>query len=385
MAMKVILHSYSLFLVFISSLLCFKASATKNGALFIFGDSTVDAGNNNYIQTSPNNRADLNPYGQNGFFPGPTGRFSDGRLLIDYIAEYAKLPLIPPFLQPSADYSHGANFASGGGGVLPETNQGLVIDLPTQLKNFKEVKKSLKEKLGEEEAEEIIEEAVYFISIGSNDYLRGYLGNPEMQQKYLPEVYIGMVIGNLTNSIQELYQMGARKFAFLSLCPLGCLPVMRALNPKAEEGACFEAASSLALAHNNALKAILTSLEYLLKGFKYCNSNFYIWLHDRITNPSKYGFKDGVNACCGSGAYRGTYSCGGKHELEFELCEKADEHVWWDSYHPSERIHEHFAKTLWNSGLEIVGPYNLEHLFFNKEKLTIADIVDVPQDTIGYI
>lgn len=47
-------------------------------------------------------------------------------LLIDDAAEYAKLPLLPPFLQPSTDYSNGVNFASGGAGVLSETNQGLV-------------------------------------------------------------------------------------------------------------------------------------------------------------------------------------------------------------------------------------------------------------------
>lgn len=41
-------------------------------------------------------------------------------------ADYAKLPLIPPFLQPSADYTNGVNFASAGAGVLSETNQGLV-------------------------------------------------------------------------------------------------------------------------------------------------------------------------------------------------------------------------------------------------------------------
>lgn len=44
----------------------------------------------------------------------------------DNAAEYAKLPLIPPFLQPSVDYTNGVNFASGGGGVLSTTNQGLV-------------------------------------------------------------------------------------------------------------------------------------------------------------------------------------------------------------------------------------------------------------------
>ncbi|KAJ9168100.1 hypothetical protein P3X46_019667 [Hevea brasiliensis] len=363
----------------------FRASAsssarkTASGALFIFGDSSVDVGNNNYITTIPENQADVKPYGQNGFFEGPTGRFSDGRVIVDYIADYANLPLIPPFLQPSADHTHGANFASAGGGVLPETNQGLVIDLPTQLKNFEEVQKSLTEKLGEAQATELISEAVYFISIGSNDYLGGYLGNPKMQETYIPEVYVGMVIGNLTNAIQALYERGARKFAFLSLCPLGCLPVLRAMNPKASESGCFEAGSSLALAHNNALKAILTSLEYILKGFKYCNSNFYNWLDDRIKNPSKYGFKDGVNACCGSGPYGGLLTCGGNKKVtEFQLCNNADEHVWWDSFHPTERIHEQFAKALWNGSPFSVGPYNLEDLFFNKEKLTIADIVDAP-------
>lgn len=82
---------------------------------------------------------------------------------------------------------------------------------------------------------------------------------------------------------------GARKFGFLGLSPLGCLPVMRAINPKAAEGGCFEEANSLALAHNNALTTVLKNLEYLLKDFKYCNSDFYTWLLDRINNPSDYG------------------------------------------------------------------------------------------------
>jgi len=86
-----------------------------------------------------------------------------------------------------------------------------------------------------------------------------------------------------------LYEKGARKFGFLSMFPLGCTPLMRARNPKSSEGGCFEAASDLALAHNNALNAVLTSLKQLLKGFKYCNSELYTWLYDRINNPASYG------------------------------------------------------------------------------------------------
>lgn len=94
------------------------------------------------------------------------------------------------------------------------------------------------------------------------------------------------------NLMQALYETGGRKFAFLRLCPLGCLPAFRAvnsMNPESGGGGCFEAASALALAHNNAVKSVLNSLQYMLKDFKYCNSNFYGWLLERIEDPSKYG------------------------------------------------------------------------------------------------
>ncbi|KAF8032638.1 hypothetical protein BT93_D1533 [Corymbia citriodora subsp. variegata] len=353
-------------------------------AFFVFGDSTVDPGNNNYIKTIPDNRADYEPYGQTGVFGGPTGRFSNGRVIVDFIAEYANRPAVPPFMQPSADYSRGVNFASGGGGVLPETNQGQAIDLPTQLKNFDKVREKLIEKFGEARAQEIVSEAVFFISIGSNDYMGGYLGSPATRQLHPPEVFVGLVVGNLTSAIQELYQKGGRKFGFLSLGPLGCLPALRAANPNsnAGDGGCFEDASALAQAHNNALNGILLSVQHIFNGFKYANSNFFEWLADRMSNPSSYGFKDGVNACCGSGPYGGVYTCGGKQGAEYKLCENPEDHVWWDSFHPTEKIHKQFAQALWDGPPSAVGPYNLRDLFFDKDQVTIADIVDgtVEQD-----
>lgn len=60
-------------------------SAEPNrGALFIFGDSFLDAGNNNYINTTTLDRADFWPYGET-YFEFPTGRFSDGRLVSDFV------------------------------------------------------------------------------------------------------------------------------------------------------------------------------------------------------------------------------------------------------------------------------------------------------------
>lgn len=55
-------------------------------ALFVFGDSLFDVGNNNYINTTTDNLANYSPYGET-FFMYPTGRFSDGRVLPDFIGK----------------------------------------------------------------------------------------------------------------------------------------------------------------------------------------------------------------------------------------------------------------------------------------------------------
>ncbi|XP_031490934.1 uncharacterized protein LOC116257994 [Nymphaea colorata] len=59
----------------------------KHKVLFVFGDSYVDTGNRN-IPTSPSWK---DPYGMT--FPGkPSGRFSDGRVLTDFVAAYMGIP-----------------------------------------------------------------------------------------------------------------------------------------------------------------------------------------------------------------------------------------------------------------------------------------------------
>lgn len=85
-----------------------------------------------------------------------------------------------------------------------------------------------------------------------------------------------------------------------------------------------------------------------------------------------------MNACCGTGPYGGIFTCGGTKKVQdYQLCDDAGDYVWWDSFHPTEKIHEQFAKALWNGPPSSVGPFNLQGLFL-KEKLTIADEVDDP-------
>lgn len=55
-------------------------------AFFVFGDSLVDNGNNNYLATSA--RADAPPYGIDFPTHRATGRFSNGLNIPDIISKY---------------------------------------------------------------------------------------------------------------------------------------------------------------------------------------------------------------------------------------------------------------------------------------------------------
>ncbi|GLU14177.1 hypothetical protein SLE2022_307620 [Rubroshorea leprosula] len=264
------------FLFFCASslnLVCCHSLSKDHVAFFLFGDSLFDSGNNNYINTIA--KANFWPYGET-LFKYPTGRFSDGRLIPDFIAEYAKLPLIPPYLQPgNHHFSYGVNFASAGAGALVETNKGLARDLKTQIGYFKYVAKQLRLKLGDAKAERVLSKAVYFISIGTNDYVYPILTNSTVP-KSLWDEYVGTVIGNLTTNVKEIYNVGERKFGFLSPGQLGGIPILRML---------------VTALRKQALTKALQELQSQLEGFKYANHNSSVFLSEIVEEPSKLGEK----------------------------------------------------------------------------------------------
>ncbi|KEH18898.1 putative SGNH hydrolase-type esterase domain-containing protein [Medicago truncatula] len=278
-------------------------------ALFVFGDSLFDVGNNNFIDTTTDNQANYPPYGET-FFKYPTGRFSDGRVIPDFIAEYAKLPLIQSYFPRVQEYVNGINFASAGAGALVETHEGLVKDLKTQLTYFKNVKQELRQKLGDAETTTLLAKAVYLINIGSNDYFS------ENSSLYTHEKYVSMVVGNLTDVIKGIHEIGGRKFGILNQPSLGCFPTIKAFVNGTKSDSCIEEFSALAKLHNNVLSVQLNKLKKQIKGFKYSYFNFFDFSYEFINNPSKYGLKEGGVACCGSGPYNGYYSCGGKREVK---------------------------------------------------------------------
>lgn len=77
-----------------------------------------------------------------------------------------------------------------------------MVDLQTQLRQFAELQGAVTAKHGEIYANKLFSNAVYIVSVGSNDYLGGYLGNPAQQQKYTPEQFVGLVVQGVAEALQ---------------------------------------------------------------------------------------------------------------------------------------------------------------------------------------
>ncbi|XP_039068812.1 GDSL esterase/lipase At2g04020-like [Hibiscus syriacus] len=88
-------------------------------ALYVFGDNFVDAGNNNYLNL-PRIQSTYSPYGID-FDGKPTGRYTNGRTVTDFIAQFTGLPFPPPVLSLSKDAKRvpqtGLNYATGFTGI----------------------------------------------------------------------------------------------------------------------------------------------------------------------------------------------------------------------------------------------------------------------------
>nr|GMD61098.1 GDSL esterase/lipase [Ipomoea batatas] len=100
----------------------FAPPAEAARAFFVFGDSLVDNGNNNYLATSA--RADSPPYGLDYPTHRPTGRFSNGFNIPDFISQAIGSESTLPYLDPELNGQKllvGANFASAGIGILNDT------------------------------------------------------------------------------------------------------------------------------------------------------------------------------------------------------------------------------------------------------------------------
>eukprot|EP00253_Pinus_taeda_P002585 PITA_02585 len=316
-------------------------------ALIVFGDSTVDPGNNNNISTVL--KANFLPYGRDFIGHTPTGRFCNGRLTTDFLAEGLGIKeTVPAYLDPKLtdqDLLTGVSFASAGTGYDNRTAKAFsVIPIWKEVEYFKEYGQKLGKIAGVEKANKILHEAIFVISIGSNDFLVNYYVNPYTRAEYSVSQFQDHLIQISSNFLEEIYNYGARRILITGIPPLGCLPIERTVrNLYKKEQSCLEDLNQNAAGYNIKIQKMLDLSRPKLTGLKIVYADIYSPLINMVQNPAKYGFEKTREACCGSGLIEFSYICNKRNPL---TCSDASKYIFWDAFHPTEAAYEIVAQDI---------------------------------------
>ncbi|KAK4835617.1 hypothetical protein QYF36_012122 [Acer negundo] len=313
--------------------------------ILIFIDSTMDTGNNNYINTIL--KGYHPPYGKN--FPShiPTGRFSDGKLVPDFIASTLQIKeVVPPFLQPNLsddELLSGVTFASAGSGWDDLTTLATrVIPLSKQIDMFRDYIRRVKRIVGDaqEKTNKIISGALVVISAGTNDFgLNFYV----MSTRTIGG-YQDFLLYKLQYFVKELHGLGCSTMIIAGLPPMGCLPLLQItakfMNPFNWKS--LEDNNSAARLYNYKLSKRITHLQALLPSSEIVYADIYESLIDMIRYPYKYGFVATKRGCCGSGMIEVAFMC----NPTTPKCQNSSQFIFGDSIHPSHFAYQFLSKHL---------------------------------------
>ncbi|KAI3710204.1 hypothetical protein L2E82_39978 [Cichorium intybus] len=303
-------------------------------SILVFGDSSVDPGNNNNLQNTWH-KGNFLPYGKDFGHSHPTGRFTNGRLSTDIIAEaLGYRNITKAYLDRNLmeeDLLHGVSFASGGSGYDDYTaNVTNVISLRKQLDYFKEYKIRLRKLVGEESSHMILENAVFILSMGTNDFLQNYYVDPTRSQKFTIAQYQRFLINCMETYIKEMHSLGVRRLAVVGMEPFGCMPLIKTLKNSRK---CDEDMNQVALSFNLLLKAKLSALEATLS-MRTAFVDIYDVILNTLRNPSKYGFTEIEKGCCGDGLTEFGTSLKG-----LNTCTDHSKYIYWDAVHFTESMY----------------------------------------------
>ncbi|KAE8696170.1 Esterase [Hibiscus syriacus] len=276
-------------------------------AIYNFGDSNSDTGGSSaafWIAGLPPGET---------FFGRPVGRASDGRLIIDFIAEHLDLPYLSPYLDSiGTSFRHGANFAIGGSTIRPQNESmssngvspfSLDVQI-VQFDNFK-IRTGYFYERGNAGHRRYLprpkdfSKALYILDIGQNDIAAG------LRKKNDTDFHVSVpdIVDQLAKAVQNLYEQGARTFWIHNTGPIGCLPVSlhrRDIRPQElDKHGCLKAQNAYSMGFNRKLKDRVIQLRTELLHAALTYVDIYAAKYELIANAEKQGFVDPANICCG--------------------------------------------------------------------------------------
>ncbi|KAJ0983076.1 hypothetical protein J5N97_011331 [Dioscorea zingiberensis] len=341
----------------------FLVRGSSPAAMFVFGDSLSDVGNNNYFITIA--KCNFPHYGID--YPGgkPTGRFSNGKNFVDLLAEKLRVPSPKPYLSlfktdNPLEFLEGVNFASGSAGILTSTHQGLCIPLKTQIDFYSLVFKALVEKLGIFQVQRFISSSILYINIGSNDF-QVYDGTCVL-------TYVRLLVCELEGELKRILELGARKLVFIGTEPVGCWPAVRASNKS--PGDCNKEINEASSLYNEEVVLLLKKLQSEYSDMRYSFFHSYRVFDKFIKHPENYGFNESKAACCGMGNLNAEFAC---NPLA-KYCSDRTKYVFWDGWHQTEATANLLVSMAFDGLPPNVFPVNVRELSgLNAENAHVID------------
>ncbi|KAL7151697.1 hypothetical protein ABFS83_04G048500 [Erythranthe nasuta] len=327
-------------------------------AFFVFGDSLVDNGNNNYLLTTA--RADSPPYGIDSPDHRPSGRFSNGYNIPDLISQAIGAESTLAYFNPELKGEKllvGANFASAGIGILNDTGFQFanIIRIHKQLRLFREYQRRVSALIGEEQTQTLVNKALVLVTLGGNDFVNNYFLTPITLRRlqYNLHDYSRLLVSEYKSILLELYNSGARRVLVTGTGPIGCVPAEVAL--RGVNGQCAVEPQRAAAIYNPLLIEMLTGLNQEIGSDVFIAAKAFEKQYDFINNPKAFGFITSKRACCGQGPYNGIGLC----IATSNLCKNRDEYAFWDAFHPTEKANRYIVRAIMEGSEEYMAPMNL--------------------------
>ncbi|XP_071709070.1 GDSL esterase/lipase At5g45670-like [Rutidosis leptorrhynchoides] len=320
---------------------------------FIFGDSLVDCGNNNDLDTLA--KANYPPYGID-FPEGVNGRFTNGRTIADMIGQQLGFKNFIPSYNTATDddISTGVNYGSGSAGILDESGSHLGdrVSLNRQLSNHEAVVTRLESvQQNKSYTDEYLNKCIYIVNIGNNDYINNYLmpNNYPSSHEYNAEQYADVLGRKYTEQLKTLYRLGARKIAVFGLGMIGCAPAeieRFGTNGKS----CVEWINEAVVHFNDRLMPLVEELNtvYPDAKFTYINLTHILAPKSGVALPNK--------PCC---PVREDGQC-----IPYSTpCPNRSLAVYLDSFHPTEIANRVLAqRSFMSNSPEDASPYDINQL-----------------------
>lgn len=291
------------------------AATSPYSGIVAFGDSLTDNGNFTALAGGLS-------FGLVNF-PSPAfgyaqGRFSNGKVAIEYLAESLSLNL--------------TNYAVGGAKTGPSALPGLpdnYIDesgesgFPAGSFDGTSVVAQVESHIAGSGGT-VDGNALYFVWAGPNDYFsladQALAGAPE-DVPTLTSAYIANAIGHLQGSVETLYAAGARSFLIPNMPNLGVTPFALAAGQQLSD-----LATQTAALHNTYLSGVLGVLAGSLSGVQFFTSDTFALTTVANLDPASAGYGNTTDMCQFNPA-----------------CSDPSSYLYWDDVHITTAAHEALA------------------------------------------